>query len=460
MAIKIGQINLGRSRAAMAEIEKIIKEEKLDIILIQEPYWRPNIKISLGNMIGVIEEEEVWACNFVINKDIDATLIREFSTNKFVVMKIESGGEEIVIINGYFKYGDGIELYLNKLELVVRKYRGKKVFVAVDANAKSPVWFSGCTDERGELFEETIATLELEVLNVESDVTTFENLRGIGTNIDVTLVSKQLKRNVEYWSIKEELFSSDHRLIMVGLINSSNLTVEDNSMGSGVFNIRNANWNMFDWSIVEGVDNMGELNLTLDEEVTMIERVILDACYASIPLAKRGDKKVMWWTEDLTKQRREKSRLERRWKECKKRLGGDHELTMIARNEYTRKRNAYVNNIKQEKKRSWEKLLTQFESDPWGKIYKIIYGKSKSEIIINSLNVNGRVIDDRTEIVNTLLNGLLPDDMNINNEEHTQIIEESRLVGGNRLNDTFVMEELKRCVFELKNGKAPGVDGI
>lgn len=176
--------------------------------------------------------------------------------------------------------------------MVVKNFRRKKIMISVDANAKSSLWFSGHTDKRGIMLEDAILALELDVLNVESEVTTFENTRGMGTNIDVTMVSSCLMSRVNSWQVKEELFISDHRLIIFQLSEGIDCNKNSNEVRPGSFIVRKANWFMFDWLILKGVENMGELELAVNEEVKMLERMIKDACYESIPLEKPDEKKV------------------------------------------------------------------------------------------------------------------------------------------------------------------------
>lgn len=241
-------------------------------------------------------------------------------------------------MNGYFKFGDGIEPYLGRLERVVRNFRGKKIVVSVDANAKCLLWFSAVTDERGMLLEDAILALELEVLNVESEVITFENTRGLGKNIDVTMVSWGLVSNVMSWQVKEELFISDHRMIVFQLSEGLDCKSDCNDVRPGSFVFRMANWLMFDWLIVKGVESMGEIDVSVNEEVRMLERTIKDTCYGSIPAACAGEK-VSWWTEAIEELRRSKSKLEKSWKRCRRNFGSEDFTTVVVRDAYVRKRN-------------------------------------------------------------------------------------------------------------------------
>lgn len=100
--------------------------------------------------------------------------------------------------------------------------------------------------------------------------------------------------------------------------------------------------------------------------------------------------------------------------------------------------------------------------DSWGKIYKVMYRKVKKEIVLNSLKVDGVVVEDMEGIVKGLLQGLLPDDIGMEAGIHDRTREAIRVNPMDRVGrkNMFTMEELKICVKDMKNKKAPGVDGI
>jgi hypothetical protein len=359
MAIKIAQINLARSRAAMMEIERVVAIERIDILLIQEPYWLSDLTTSMGRMLCVPVDGEVWACDIVMSKDLHVVILKQYSCNKFLVLKVKKGTDEFIIVNSYFKYGDTIDMYLGKLETVCLKLKGKKIVFCADVNAKSSLWFSGTADERGALLEDSILALEMEVLNLESDVTTFENTRGMGSNIDITVASRNMMTQVMSWKIKDELFISDHRLIVTELEESGVSKRSCNLVRPGSFVVRKANWLMFDWLLVEGMDRFNEVNISLEEEVRMLERTIKVACHGSIPVASAGEKKVTWWTREIEEMRKAKCKLERGWKRCRQMYGTDDERTMVARCAYAKKTNEYTCEIRREKRRCWEKLIVE-----------------------------------------------------------------------------------------------------
>lgn len=101
------------------------------------------------------------------------------------------------------------------------------------------------------------------------------------------------------------------------------------------------------------------------------------------------------------------------------------------------------------------------EEDPWGAAYKILRKNLKSGTQMVSLAEGGRIITDPTEIAHSMMDGLLPDD---NSENERDDLREMRIQSAISVtdwqNDLVSREELRLAVFQQKNGKAPGLDGV
>jgi hypothetical protein len=90
--------------------------------------------------------------------------------------------------------------------------------IAVDINSRSTAWHDIQTNKRGKTQEEYIISKNLHVMNEESEQTTFQNRRG-SSNIDLTIVNKQLLKELENWEISEEEEEncSDHNILKFDL---------------------------------------------------------------------------------------------------------------------------------------------------------------------------------------------------------------------------------------------------
>jgi len=60
--------------------------------------------------------------------------------------------------------------------------------------------------------EEYIISKNLNIMNEENELTTFQKRRG-SNNIDLTIVNNQLRTALKNWEISEEESCSDHNII-------------------------------------------------------------------------------------------------------------------------------------------------------------------------------------------------------------------------------------------------------
>jgi len=63
----------------------------------------------------------------------------------------------------YFQYSEDIDSHIRHLEKLCFALRGKRVLVSIDANARSSLWGSRETDERGAKLEDLIRAFSLQV---------------------------------------------------------------------------------------------------------------------------------------------------------------------------------------------------------------------------------------------------------------------------------------------------------
>ena len=82
----------------------------------------------------------------------------------------------------------------------------------MDSNARSQAWHDKHTNTRGRILEEYIASRDLNIMNEESEHTTYHTRRG-RSNIDLTITNKQILKTLKEWEIIMEESSSDHNII-------------------------------------------------------------------------------------------------------------------------------------------------------------------------------------------------------------------------------------------------------
>lgn len=81
-----------------------------------------------------------------------------------------------------------------------------------DFNAKSELWGSDVTDEKGEKILEFLVTNNLTVLNDKNSPPTFKTSRTKGW-IDLSVATSELHKDLKVWEVSKIPNNSDHRYI-------------------------------------------------------------------------------------------------------------------------------------------------------------------------------------------------------------------------------------------------------
>jgi exonuclease III len=208
------QINLQCSRLATDSLLKIIEEENIDILCIQEPYTIQNKIAGLSKKYKIFTSGEGRnrAAIVVTNKQVETLLIKQLSDEDTVVLEVLIDNVKIILASIYFHISRQIETDLLKIEAIILHATGAGVLVAIDSNSRSTSWHDTLTNRRGRTLEEFLMSKRLHILNEQSDYTTVRSRRGT-SNIDTTVISSQLLSKVAEWKISEQESCSDHSIV-------------------------------------------------------------------------------------------------------------------------------------------------------------------------------------------------------------------------------------------------------
>ncbi|KMQ84759.1 reverse transcriptase [Lasius niger] len=164
----------------------------------------------------------------------------------------------------------------------------------------------------------------------------------------------------------------------------------------------------------------GEAKGDLDEHRTWLLKTMEKACNAAMPKVKaRSPRKAYWWSEEIAKLRRV----------------SDHARRTVRR----RKRKS--------KARAWKELLSSLDEDPWGRPYRMVLNKLRGGTapITETLD---------PQLINRVIDTLFP---HVEEKEDLIPVREWEWDGGIM---GVTGGELRDAVRKIKNGKAPGPDGI
>ena len=146
-----------------------MKEKTLDVLCLQEPYcYKGKVRgYNSPNLVKIEPQDGAYSrVAAVVNKENVETLLNVGNQNEHILcFKVISGESAYIIINVYCQYSAPLEGFLDKVETLINSFPSEKLLITMDANAKSELWHSEVTDDKGMLLEEFVLENSLMVLN-------------------------------------------------------------------------------------------------------------------------------------------------------------------------------------------------------------------------------------------------------------------------------------------------------
>lgn len=250
----------------------------------------------------------------------------------------------------------------------------KPIILGIDSNAHSQLWQCETTNQRGQVFEETIATHGMHVCNTGNKCT---YVSTIGKSIiDITLVSSTLVDRISEWTVREKNYFSDHKLITFIFSSQLQETVQ-------IRNFDKANWLQFSNKLEKIRDYKPPICWTtniLDKEASKFNSVLKMALDVACPLKKvtYKQKRNNWWTPELKAQKAKVDKYHAAWKKLSSYPNTTKATIDEARKNYVTLKNDYAKMIISAKANAWQTLLT--DSKDIYKLDKIIYKREKNNI--------------------------------------------------------------------------------
>lgn len=454
----------------MDELRDEISKKRIDIIAIQEPYTHNNTVPGLGIATKIVTDsktftriptvDNIHAATAIFNPDLTVLKVEQLSNTHCVCIEITGKGFKGFVINTYFQWSENIEPYIQHLDKVLQHLKGNSIIVCADTNAKSNLWHSNCTDERGEKLENLIAQHNLYIVNEPSNTHTFSNIHG-NSNIDVTLSSSACYNRVTHWKIHQNCTTSDHNLITFEV----EKTIHDLSptqQSTPRYNTKRANWDKYTESlehqlqrseILQSSDNSSDPDVLATE----LERILQTAGNAAVPKKTRFPNSAPWWTKSLTVMKKQVRKARHNYQAAQN-INRKEKL----KTNYQTLRNKYTAEIRKAKVTSWRKFVTkEGNRNPWGLIYKIKTEKIQIQTAYESIKTGAEQTTTWEETGKILLNTLIPDDDEAGEVAwHKDVRNKTKTPPNTENSPLFTTHEIEKAVRSLKNGKAPGHDLI
>lgn len=411
--IKLLYCNLQRKRDALDLIAQTAGQLKADFIACSEPnkikvensQWHTDAELDVGIMVkrGLRIKETGRGNGYVWIKHGEITIFACY-----------------ISPNATF---ETFSNFINGLRQAARQHRNP-VLVG-DFNSKHRVWGSKRSDKRGNLILEWAAS---DILTIHNDGLKPTFVRRNQTSyIDLTLSSAAAAPLISGWAVLDDLESkSDHNYMVMDIRNKQEPAPTLQPTRLRFKPDRRENYTI-------------ELFKALTPASTPDpHRYINEIQRISDRVFRAGNTRnfapVYWWNGDISKARKTCSQAKRSMAKANKR--GNITEDLIA--SYKQARNHLKFLIAQAKVRSFDKLLDDVNSDPWGNAYQIVTGRCHQR---STLSEEGQLQEARK---------LFPG---------RPII---RWTIGDVVGDVipFSEEELKSAIGTIAIGKCPGPDGL
>ncbi|GJQ67635.1 hypothetical protein Trydic_g8426 [Trypoxylus dichotomus] len=453
--IKCAQINLGRGRRATACLVERVIQEKISIVIVQEPYvinnricgLPANFKTHYVNCID--ESKPIRAAVIITDNELRGITLTDKSDNNVVGVGISNDrGLNVIVISCYLppevRHAGEYQANIIKLRNAFSKLSidTSAVIMGLDANSKSALWNSPTEDWRGRELETFLENYSFVVLN-NNEEPTFVGHQG-SSFIDFTAVNFRAYGMTNEWSLSEDETLSDHKLIRFDINNGNN--IEQRQTVKRGFCAKRADWEMFGNAFSTATAGLIEEinNSTRTREIETIAKGINDAvitaCEQSMPRQREFKKSVPWWTPQLTTLRRDANRLRRRYQRSR-----DDDVRREREIEYRAKYTEYKNAIR----------VTRIE-----KVVRRKRGNTGASVTLK--RARDEYTQDARETAELLLETFFPsDDADTDDEDHVAVrasINTATL--SDRDDIPFARCEINATFKSMNAKKAPGIDGI
>lgn len=470
------QLNLNHDTKVTGEIREALGQHRVDLLLMQEPYISTGRGIAgLGSLAKVACAEGMpKAAIMSAKEEVNMIVLRHLTTEHCVCAQVNTPSGSFYAISSYFQFADSVEPHLNHLGSVLEALRGERYIISIDANAKSPSWGGSVTDHRGEAVEELIWQYDLRLLNDPAQLATYSH-GGNETYIDLTLASKNMYPHIKKWTVLDGVTSSDHRVIEIRISGKKRSNLggmgQPSERRPGRFLFKKVNRSKFDGSLKASLDAILsraplESNRNIEDYARSFTKTIIEACEVSMPRKKWQYRCSPWWTAELTRLKKEKIRLVRRFQKLRRYIRSTESPDIIKAVEYIhitkdRKRviRLYRKTAQRAKINSFRDFATkEGNQNPWGICYKLQANKLRVEQMHGNMKTKSGYTKSAEETATAILDVLVPDAPPTESGQNPAGGDCGRYPAPLIDEPEFTTEEVARAVNALPNGKAPGPD--
>jgi len=476
--VRIGQINLGRSRIATLEVRQLMVDYNLDVVLMQEPYSTFGFIRGLGSNVQVLyKDKSPMAAVAASAVSSNIIFISHLSSKHISCIEFSGCDPPIHFVSHYFQFAESVDGHLAALAEVLRSLQGCRVVVGADINAKSSLWGPGPSNIRGRAAEEFIETHNLLVWNDPSSPPTFCSSVG-ESHIDITLSTNSLAGKIFNWTVHEGVSTSDHNLITfeIDALSEHSSVPISSSLPPPLtlpahFRTNTVSWKPFLSKIAVEMDKLAGLGsltnpVQVNNYASLFTSSLILCCERTlgrIPAKSKKTPENPWWNPSLERFRRS-LRAARRAVRQARCSGADPAILCVLLQKFRSLAFHYKKKILSAKTASWHKFISlQAENDHWGPAYRAISLATRGSKVLSGLQLSSGSGFANTvkENAKAFLDALISsDNCAADSPSHFLIRRLASLPMNTPHTFPPTLEEVNLVVRRLGPGKAPGLDRL
>jgi hypothetical protein len=116
------------------------------------------------------------------------------------------------------------------MEKIIKFVIGTGILFAIDSISRSQAWHDKQTNTRSKTLEDYLTSRYLNIIDEESDHTTYQSRRG-RSNIDLTIRNNRIIKYVKDLKVSKEESCSDHSIIKFDIAQDKNNWTQYNYTG-------------------------------------------------------------------------------------------------------------------------------------------------------------------------------------------------------------------------------------
>jgi hypothetical protein len=231
----------------------LVRQGLTDIVFVQEPYLIQNktTGITTSHRTYITNVEKCRAAIIIANDNIDTILIKQLCDRDTIVIEVRYKSTRIIAASMYLDIKEELNNKIAKMEEILKFGTGTGILIAIDSNSRSQAWHDKQTNTRGTTLEDYLTSRDLNVINEESDHTTYQSRRG-RCNIDLTITNNQILKYVKDWEVSTEDSCSDHSIIKFNIGQEKNKGTQYNYTGKRYITTEES-YNRFDHKLHEAM---------------------------------------------------------------------------------------------------------------------------------------------------------------------------------------------------------------